>query len=159
MKKRAQHHIDGLLALLLFGVFASCLLAVLLGGAGAYRRLTDRDNTAFTRRTAIQYISARVRQADSDGAVSVEPFGDCTALALTDSAGYVTRVYCLDGHLMELYTSAETELQPEDGEKILAAEALELSLVDGLLTMVLTGDDGVQSRLSLSLRSGEGAAA
>ena len=36
MKKRAQHHIDGLLALLLFGVFASCLLAVLLGGAGGF---------------------------------------------------------------------------------------------------------------------------
>ena len=31
--KQIKHHIDGLVALLLFGVFAACVLVVLLTGA------------------------------------------------------------------------------------------------------------------------------
>ena len=73
MKQRTvKHNIDGLAALLLFGIFAACVLSVLLSGAGAYRRLTQRDLTAYDRRTGLQYIAARVRQADRQGAVTVE---------------------------------------------------------------------------------------
>ena len=47
MKKHSiQHHIDTLAVLLLFGVFAVCVLSVLLTGADAYRRMTERDNRA-----------------------------------------------------------------------------------------------------------------
>ena len=42
---------DTLLALLLFGLFSVCVLAVLLTGADAYRRLTRRDRLAFDSRT------------------------------------------------------------------------------------------------------------
>lgn len=55
----SQHHMDGLIALLLFGVFAACVLAVLLTGAGAYRRLVGRDRAAYERRTCVQYIATR----------------------------------------------------------------------------------------------------
>ena len=52
MKKRPiRHQIDGLIALLLFGVFSVCILAVLLTGADAYRRLTDRDQAALDRKS------------------------------------------------------------------------------------------------------------
>ena len=33
-RQASQHHMDGLLMLLLFGVFAACVLGVLLTGAG-----------------------------------------------------------------------------------------------------------------------------
>lgn len=59
-EKRVKHHIDGLVALLLFGVFAACVLVVLLTGADAYRRLTERDQAAYERRTGVQYIATRV---------------------------------------------------------------------------------------------------
>ena len=51
----------GLAALLLFGLFAFCVLAVLLTGAGAYRRLTARDQAAYEWRSCTQYIATRVR--------------------------------------------------------------------------------------------------
>ena len=42
MKRQTfRYQMDGLIALLLFGVFATCVLAVLLSGAGAYRRLDE----------------------------------------------------------------------------------------------------------------------
>ena len=47
MRKKSIHHqMDGLVALLLLGVFAACVLAVLLTGAGVYQRLTERDQAA-----------------------------------------------------------------------------------------------------------------
>ena len=70
-RKQIQHHIDALIALLLFGVFAVCVLAVLLTGADAYRRLTLRDQEASTRRACTQYIATKVRQSDAADNLSV----------------------------------------------------------------------------------------
>ena len=52
---------DTLLALLLFGLFSVCVLAVLLTGADAYRRLTQRDRLAFDSRTCTQYVAGSGR--------------------------------------------------------------------------------------------------
>lgn len=155
MKKQSRkQHIDGLAALLLFGVFAACVLAVLLTGAGAYQRLVQRDQQSYERRTCTQYIATRVRQADSLGSVTVEQFGGADALRLEDGNGYVTRVYCCDGYLMELYTSEDAELSPEDGSKLIMAESMKLSVEDGLLEIAVVSDDGTEEKLCLSLRSG-----
>ena len=77
----------GLLALLLLGVFAVCVLSVLLTGAEGYRRLTERDREAYSWRTAAQYLTTKIRQADQWNGVSVENFGGRDALALTEEIG------------------------------------------------------------------------
>ena len=160
MKKRGiQHHMDGLLALLLFGVFAVCVLAVLLTGANAYRRLTLRDQSAYNDRTCQQYLATRVRQADTEGGVQVEDFGDSGALVLTDQYGYETRVYCCGGYLMELYAAPGSGLAPEDGEKVMELGGMEPSFENGLLKITVTNTDGIELLSYLSLRSREGAAA
>ena len=41
-----KHHMDGLLVLLLFGVFAVCILSVLLTGARVNRALAARDSAS-----------------------------------------------------------------------------------------------------------------
>lgn len=157
-EKQVKHHIDGLAALLLFGVFAACVLVVLFTGADAYRRLTSRDQVAYERRTGVQYIATRVRQSDHAGGVAVEPFGDGDALFLGADETYAARVYCYDGWLMELYCLAEEHMEPQDGQRILEAENLALSLEDGLLEISLTAASGAEDTLRLALRSGEEAA-
>lgn len=153
MKRRPiTHQIDGLLALLLFGVFSVCILAVLLTGADAYRRLTGRDQAAFDRRTCLQYIATRVRQADTLDGVTVSDFNGVDALVFDDGDGYVTRVYCHNGTIMELYAEEALDLSLEAGEPIMAGE-LRFSMEDGRLR-VASGEDS----LTLSLRSGKGAA-
>ena len=155
MKRQGtKHQIDGLLMLLLFGVFAVCVLIVLLTGARAYRGLTERDRAAYDRRTCAQYLTTRVRQGDVSGGVSVEPFGDTTALCM-EQYGFVTRVYCYDGYLMEMYTFEDAELTPQDGEKIMPLEGLTLTLEGGLLTAELQMDGGVTDTLRLSLQGGK----
>lgn len=154
-REKIQHHMDGLLLLLLFGVFAVCVLSVLLTGARAYRRLTLRDQEAYRRRTCVQYIATRVRQGDLEGAVAVEPFGEGDALVMAKD-GYVTRVYWHDGWLMEMYAGEDVQLAPEDGEKIMELDGLAMSMDGGLLTVEVDGGDAGTDTLRLSLRSGEG---
>ena len=158
-RKPIQHQMDGLIALLLFGVFAVCVLAVLLTGADAYRRLTERDRRAYSQRTCVQYLATRVRQGDLLGDLQVEDFGGTDALVFREDSEYMTRVYCYEGWLMELYASQELEMKPADGERIMELSGLEMALEDGRLTLTVTGPEGGASSLVLSLRSGEGAAA
>ena len=147
------------MALLLFGVFAVCLMVVLLTGADSYQRLTERDQAASDSRTCAQYLATRVRQADEDQAVAVEQFGGSDALCFRQSIvgeEYVTRIYVHDGWLMELFSPAWAELEPADGERIMSARSLEAEEQDGLLRLSVAPEDGEAVEVLLSLRSGEG---
>lgn len=156
MRQRTiQHHTDGLAALLLFGVFAACILSVLLTGAGVYRRLTRRDQAAFDRRSCVQYIATKVRQSDRSGAVRVVDFDGGAALLLGADEPCATWLYCRDGWLTELYCYVDEPLGPEAGERLLEAEDMELTLEGNLLTVRLTMPGGAEDTLLLSLRSGE----
>lgn len=156
MKKLDQRHgLEGLAALLLFAVFAVCVLMVLLTGADAYRRLTDRDRETFDRRTGVQYMAARVRQADAEGAIAVEDLEGVQALVLGKGEDYVTWVYCYEGNLMELYASEGAGLGPEDGEKVMELGGMEASLQDGTLTLEVTDAGGHRDSLVFALQSGK----
>lgn len=159
-EERRQNHITALAAVTLLAVFAVSILLALLAGAGAYRRLVDRDAAAFDGRTAAQYIATRVRQSDGADAVAVEDFCGLPCLTLKewnggDGSQYVTRLYCYDGSLWELYTAADVEAELTDGERVLDLAGLELSLEDGLLNADLTLKSGETETVYLSLRSGE----
>ena len=157
--KRNKSHMEGLIALLLFGVFAACVLSVLLTGAGAYRRLTQRDQTAYSQRTCAQYLATKVRQSPDAQALSVESFGDGDTLVFCEEIGgelYLTRIYCCEGWLCELFSSDQAGMTPEDGEKVLQAQRLDLELEGGLLSITITYADGSQTCLDLSVRDGEG---
>ena len=151
----------GLLALLLLGVFGVCVLSVLLTGAGAYRGLAERDREAYSWRTAAQYLTTKVRQSDQWNGVTVEDFGGRDALALTeeiDGEVYVTRVYCDDGYIRELFAAADAEMAPKDGEKIIEAYDLKLSPgpTDHEIVAEITDASRETTRLLLTLRSGKG---
>ncbi|MBD5515739.1 MAG: DUF4860 domain-containing protein [Lachnospiraceae bacterium] len=154
MKKRVtEYHFASLAALLLFGVFAVCVAMVLLIGVDAYRRLVTRDETVHDRSISMQYVAMRVRQAEGPDCIRTEEFGGVNALALTDSAGCITRVYYYDGHIMELYTDADNVLSPAAGEQVMEAGGLDFSLNDGLLTVTAIDPEGEQSILRLFIHS------
>lgn len=157
--KEPKRKADTVLVLLLFGVFAVCILSVLLTSADAYRRLADRDEMSYDRRVASQYLSTRVRQSDVAGGVAVESFDGVDALVLReeiDGAAYEARVYCYDGYLRELFAESGVDFAAEDGEKILAAESMTLELEEQTITAEITDPTGQVQTLTLYLRSGEG---
>lgn len=161
MKNQVRNSkITDLMSLVVFGVFALCVLLVLLTGADVYRNLVDRGERAYESRTAAQYVATRVRQADTGG-ITVEDFGGQDALVLREQINgktYLTRVYCYEGFIRELFTAESGNFSPRDGEKILEAEELTFALEQDLLTARIVLSDGRSQELTLYLRSGEGAA-
>ena len=137
MKYEQKHsRLGDFAALLTFAIFALCILLVLLGGARLYQNLTQRDRQTYDRRTATQYLSTRLHQADRENALSVEEFADTTALCIRETVGereYLTRIYCHDGYLRELFTPAKGSFSPEDGEKLLPAENMSISMENNLI--------------------------
>ena len=161
-QQREKHHMEALAVLLLFGVFAACILSVLLTGASAYRRLTDRDSAAYTQRTAGQYLTTKVRQADAAGQVWVAPFlsGAPVDDTLYLSEGeYCTRIYCYDGFIWELFAAPDGDFVMSDGERIVPADSLSMTLEDGLLTLEVGLPNGGSEIVKLALRGGEEAPA
>ena len=148
--KHKYSKVTEILALLTLAVFALCILLVLLTGATVYRDLVDQAEKSHTHRTALRYLTTRVRQAES---VTVADFQGCDALLLEETVSnetYVTRIYCWDSCLRELYSSAETELAPEDGDPLLEADQFFCTQEESFLTLTL-GQDSVCLHLPAEL--------
>ena len=146
-----------LLALLLLLVFAVCVLSVLLTGADTYQALTKRDQDSYDRRTAAQYLATRVRQADQTGGVTAADFQGCDALELTDIIDgelYVTRIYCYDGYLRELFIKEGVAASAGDGREILATDGFSFEESrDGLFHLSCTDSNGNLSDTYVSIKS------
>ncbi len=151
--------ISAMAALVLLGVFGISILAVLLTGADTYRRLTQRDQLAYDRRTCAQYVATKVRQAPSPSAVALERFGASDALVVRhelDGVVYLNRIYCHDGWLMELFSAADGAFAPEDGEKVLPADRLGLTRSGRLLLVEIVHEEKM-TQVALYLREEGGA--
>lgn len=156
-----KNYLEGLIALLLLGVFAVCLFMILLTGANTYHRLTRKGEPSYDRRICTQYIATQLRSADRLDSISVQPFGSGNALALEemiDGKPYVTRIYTFHGYLMELFSAGSSDLAPEDGRKIMPLDKLDLTLENGLLHIICTDAQGTRTALDLALRCGKEAA-
>ena len=159
MTTKTKHHTESLLVLLLFGIFAVCILLVLLTGANTYKTITERNDAAYSERTAAQYISTKVHQADNLDMITVVPFGETMALQLAETVEgetYTTYIYYHDGQIKELYAAADSGLTPEDGWEILPAESLNFSLQNNLLRAEISAN-GQTTALNINLRSKEAA--
>jgi len=158
MKKR---NISNVLVLLVFAVFMVSVLLVLLSGADAVKELTARDRRSYQHRTAVQYISTRVRQADVRGAVSTELSDGVSTLVLAqdiDGSPYETRIYCYDGYLREMFCESGAGIPPEFGEEIIPMDAFSADLEGNALRIVLSMPDGTDGELFVMLRSEGGTA-
>lgn len=157
--KSGKLNIGAVAATILFAVFAVSVLSLLLSGAGVYRRITAADDAAYNRRTVSQYLVTRLQSARNSDAVSVGSFGDSDAVFIRedlDGKTYVTRIYCCDGWLRELWSAQEDELPPSAGEKIMELKTLNISRQDNLITLELETEEGEAATLNFTLRAGEG---
>ena len=151
MEQKNARSLTTLAALLTLAVFAIAILSVLLGGAQAYRRLTQRDQAVYVSRTCAQYLTMKLRQAP--GPVSLSEFGDGDAIDILhtyDGTDYVVRIYCYEGWLMELFCLADAEFEPEDGERVLPGSDLSVTEEAGLLRLAMRDGSGQKVALMLS---------
>jgi len=150
----SRRHGAGLVALVLFAAFAVCILLVLTSGADVYRRVSARDDAAYTARTVERYLSAQLRRAPTPDCVTLTDFAGADAIEIAED-GYVTRIYCYDGYLHELFCAPDAALEPADGEPLLPLASLSGEITDGRLTLALTHADGHTETLYFAWEAAE----
>ncbi len=134
MKKRAPF---GLVAgLFLVCVFAVCLFMTVGAGAGVYKDITQVMEEQYASRTALGYVTQKLRQSDAAGSVELGSLGGVDAVIIRediDGEEYTTFVYCYEGYITELFCPASEALTPSDGLTVIAAESLDFTLTGKLL--------------------------
>ena len=122
--------------LLLLLAFSVAILAVLLAGAKSYKTLTQRDRQTQDQRICELYLSNRIRQTGTTSSMWLEQYEGTQCLEIAseiDGKDYLTRIYCWDGWIRELFTAADYSFRPEDGEKVTEAQSLRFDAQGGLL--------------------------
>ena len=167
MRKRfgsERHEIDSVFVLLLFTLFAGCILMVLLLGARSYEGMVRRDAGDYTARTGVQYIAAKLRHGDEAGCVRVGSYSDMDdreadeipTLYLrmqVEGEYFDTKIYYYDGYIRELLCPEDLTLDPEAGQKILAATDFRVSQEDALLRVTIADEEGQEHQIHLAIRS------
>ena len=165
MKNRLiKHEMDSVFVLLLFTLFAACILMVLLLGASSYEKIVKRDGQTYDARTGVQYIAARLRHGDEAGCVQVGSYSERTNAAADDiptlylrlseaEEPFYTKIYYYDGYIRELLCSEELKLSPDAGQELLAASAFFAEQEGSLIKVSITEEDGEIHTISLSVRS------
>jgi len=157
-------HITTLAPLLLFAVFASCVVIVLLFGAGNYQKLTHRDRDSYQYRTAVQYLTTRIRQSDAAEMVFVGDFHVATPNASGDTVfiremlgerTFYTRIYCHDGYLCELFAEEAAAMEPKDGERIFAVEQMRVVQDKDMLYFELAFANDKTANIWVTCRTGK----
>ena len=151
-----KNNLTGVLVLLVFAVFMVSILFVLLTGADVVQKLTDRDQRSYQQRTAMQYVTMRVHQADRDGMVEVRQVENQDVLVLSEMIEgyrYETLVYYADGYLWEMFSEAGLDLSLEYGEKILPATGFQAEKQADMLYLQIGLTDGSNQMVMLHLRS------
>ena len=159
MKKANQpnHAMAGVFVFLLLGVFAVSGTVMVLLGAGAYRSSGERADRHNTDRIIASFVRSMVRSSDEAGAVTAEEDAGIQTVTLAYDDGedvYLTRLYVYDGMLRErLYTAGEA-FEPEMGNEICAAQAMQARIDRDVLHVRIQNDLGEWIDVDVALRAG-----
>ena len=153
MKKRTElqsrnQALTGLFAIGITALFLAGFLTLVVFGAKTYRATVAEQRSNNELRSQLSYISTMCKSMDASGAVTVYDTDLGQVLSVEDGSGYALRLYVRDGHLVEDYSPAGSDLRPEDSEVIGTTDTFSVTRNGGLL--LIRTDAG---QLILHLRS------
>lgn len=105
MKKHRIHMMTGY-TIVIFALLLVGFLLLVIYGTRTYGNTVAGQRESNNRRAIVSYISTNVRNHDHTGAVSIAPGPQSDMLVLRDEIGdavYLTKIYILDGVLVEEY--------------------------------------------------------
>jgi hypothetical protein len=165
-KDNSSHVLDVLFAFSLFGLFVLIGTCVVLFGSKVYRSTAAQLEENYTSRTALAYVSEKIRQSDvSDGielvSLSFKDEADSspatTALAFTETieeTEYRTYIYFYDGALRELFIRADADISPGQGTALLSLSDFTIEEeTDGFYLLTAQEADGHTAQLLVRPKS------
>ena len=145
-KMRNKPIVDILFLLALFSVFLISALFIVLFGAKIYRKTVSNMDVNFKSRTALSYVTEKMRQFDHSGGAAVIHYGDTPVLVLNEHVGdndYSTFLYEQDGYLTELTTRSDYDFNLTGGTQVVPIRDFNVERVsDSLYLFSLTDENG-----------------
>lgn len=154
-QKENKHMVDVLFVIALFCVFAISALTLVIIGADVYKKTVSDMYINYDSRTSFAYITEKIRQNDSLGALSVATYGESEAICITENynnVDYVTYLYQYEGSLCELNMRGDSKLDPSAGEAILPINSFHIEQVAPKLYCVHLTTDADATTLYISTR-------
>ena len=155
-----RHIVDILFVLALFGVFAVSALVLVTIGANVYQNTVEDMECNFDSRTAMAYLTEKIRQNDGAGSVSIGELEGVEALLLKqeiEGENYITYLYFHEGSLRELFIKEGADLVGSAlsaGQTIMSLDALKLEQISpSLYSFEMTTSGGEVKNLLLSTHS------
>lgn len=154
---RQRHVIDLIFPIALFFVFAASSLAVLLLAAHLYSSTTEQIQANDQNRTCLSYISEKIRQNDSQGAIDIQEIDGIDCLTIHgdyNGAACTTYIYVYDGMLRELFINDGVDIPLENGKTIMETDRLSMEQAgEHLYKFTSTDRKGAEDSIIISERS------
>ena len=143
MKSIRGEQVGSAAAMMVFCVFAMLAFSVIMLGAVAYKNISGASRQDEDERGCLSYVWTVVKNNDEAGCVFVDDFYGEPALFLEETLNdtvYQTIIYHYDGWVRELFTSADYELTPDVGARIIEVETLNFEQLDDGNIVVTSGE-------------------
>jgi len=158
--KSVSKNIDSVFVLAVVTLFAVTAFALVLIGAKQYRFVTDTITSNHEERILSSYLAEKIRQNDSNQAVSICEIDGVTALSMVASENditYITYIYCYEGSLRELVVTEHSVFSLSGGQPIVKAQSFQPELINAsLLRTEVTDSQGNKQTLYFGIQSGTG---
>lgn len=156
-KSKRHHVIDFIFPIALFFVFAVSALIVILLATNIYKSVTENSQELYTSRTALSYISEKVRQNDTAGAISIGTLDGADSLIIKETINnttYTTYIYEQEHMLKELYIKEGVKPSLNAGKDILEIKNFQAKkITDTLFKFTIVTDDGTTDSVTIGLKS------
>ena len=156
MSKRRNAWIANYASMLaLLCVFIIGSLALMNVGVHVYKNIVENNAENFRLRASLSYMATKVRQYDAVDTISVQEEEGVPMLVFQEElegATYLTKIYCYDGNMMELFQEEGLEHDLNDGFEIMELDDLHIEQ-QGNQILLTAMDGGKKESLTLSLRS------
>ena len=141
-----RNTIGTIVVLAVFTVLAAAVVLLIVSGASVYKRLSEKNNLAYTKRIVSRYLATKIESANSLDEIAVVPFEGTTALCIKEEiAGvdYLTLIYSNGGYIRELFVPSDSLAEASSGERITECRKIAFTA------------DGSAIRANAVLRGGE----
>ncbi|MDD3242618.1 MAG: DUF4860 domain-containing protein [Eubacteriales bacterium] len=147
-----RHTPDMAFVLVLFFLFALTVFSLSAVSGGVYARTTDSMQENYQLRTALGYLSNKVRQCPNTPYCAVQSGTLCLVLPeKTADESYQTLIYLSDGWLCEKLTAASDDFDLSAGMPIVEAAAFAPAVTGGLLRISVTAPSGASLNTAVAL--------
>lgn len=154
-----NHAIGGLFIFCLIALFAVLAVTLTLTGMKAYQSVSEASAGNSEAQIVLSYLLNKTHAMDASGSASIQEEDGIQYLCLNerwDDEVYQTRIYAMDGQMLEYYCGAEDPFKPELGDPLADVQELSFAMESPrLVTVTVVLPDGTGENLHIALRSQE----